>query len=140
QTRHQTAVPRETISGTILDPSGAAIASAQVTLSGTGGKTLAATKSSIVGAFRFENVELGRYDVQVEAKGFQKARVTVVLGAKPQAIHIVMTIASERQVITVQSGESSPQVSPEISRNQNANIIDRPALDRVPVFDQDYIT
>ncbi len=42
--------------------------------------------------------------------------------------------------MTVATGINVPTVSTETSENQNNNAIDRDALDRVPVFDQDYIT
>ncbi len=52
---------------------------------------------------------------------------------------VVMTIAVENQTVNVGAG-GAPLVSSEVVENQNANTIDRNALDRVPVFDQDYIT
>jgi hypothetical protein len=51
-----------------------------------------------------------------------------------------MQIAILNETVTVSNGDSSPLVSTENSENQNTNTIDRDALDRVPVFDQDYIT
>jgi hypothetical protein len=42
--------------------------------------------------------------------------------------------------VTVDTGENVPLVSTDTQGNQNTNTIDRNALDRIPVFDQDYIT
>ena len=51
-----------------------------------------------------------------------------------------MQISVQTENVTVATGINVPLVSTETSENQNANAIDRNALDRVPVFDQDYIT
>jgi hypothetical protein len=51
-----------------------------------------------------------------------------------------MQIDVLNESVTVATGDSAPGVSTDNSANQNANTIDRNALDRVPVFDQDYIT
>ena len=58
---------------------------------------------------------------------------------QPVNLRVVMPIAVENQTVNVRA-EGAPPVSTEIAENQNANTIDRNALDRVPVFDQDYIT
>src|SRR4029077_21230503 len=52
----------------------------------------------------------------------------------------VMQISVDTENVTVATGINVPLVSTEASENQNTNAIDRDALDRVPVFDQDYIT
>jgi hypothetical protein len=50
-----------------------------------------------------------------------------------------MPISVDTETVTVATGVNVPIVSTETSENQNANTIGRDALDRVPVFDQDYI-
>src|SRR6266581_4232923 len=88
------------ITGMVLDPSGAAIAGAQLKLTRTDGKTLATTMTSNLGRFRFENVKMGNYEIDVEAKSFRKARIRVVLGTKsPKPVRVTMAIASEPQVV-----------------------------------------
>lgn len=129
------------ISGVLLDPSGAAIAKAQVTLLGNKSELLAQTTSDDVGAFHFDNVAPGRYTMECSAEGFRDTRTAVtVTGKRITPLRIVMPISVETQTVTVATGVNVPIVSTETSENQNANSIDRNALDRVPVFDQDYIT
>src|SRR6202140_498346 len=128
------------ISGILLDPSGAAIANAQVTLLGNKGEVLVQTTADDVGAFHFDNVAPGRYTMECSAEGFRDTRTAVtVAGKRITPIRIVMQISVETQTVTVATGVNVPMVSTETSENQNANSIDRNALDRVPVFDQDYI-
>ncbi len=129
------------ISGTLLDPTGAAIVNAQVSLLGSGDKALAQVTTDKSGSFRFDHLDTGNYILDFQAEGFRPTRVNLNLTAKRQTpIRVTMQIAVLNESITVATGDSAPLVSIESSENQNANTIDRNALDRVPVFDQDYIT
>jgi Carboxypeptidase regulatory-like domain len=130
-----------TLSGTIFDPSASAISGARVTLFSSNGSLLASTSSTESGAFHFDNIAFGKYRLEVEASGFKLARLDLNLSAKSQTpLRIALSIATINETVSVKVEDSAPQVSTEISENQNANNIDRDALDRVPVFDQDYIT
>jgi hypothetical protein len=51
-----------------------------------------------------------------------------------------MPLAAVSQEVTVDAFDGSAQVSTEISQNQSSATIDRDALDRLPLFDKDYIT
>ena len=129
------------ISGTLLDPTGAAIVNAQVSLLGSGDKALAQVTTDKSGSFRFDHLDTGNYILDFQAEGFRPTSVNVNLTAKSQTpIRVTMQIAVLNESVTVAIGDSAPLVSIESSENQNANTIDRNALDRVPVFDQDYIT
>jgi hypothetical protein len=129
------------LNGTLLDPSGAAIAGAQVSLKNSDDTMVAQTTTDSSGTFRFDHVAPGNYRVEFRAEGFRDTRASVNLSGKRQApMRVTMQIAVLSETVTVATGDSAPQVSIETPENQNANTIDRNALDRVPVFDQDYIT
>jgi hypothetical protein len=129
------------ITGTLVDPSGAAIANAQVSLLASDGKLLARAATDTSGSFRFDNLAPGNYTLEFHAEGFRDARINTSLSAKPQIpIRVILEIAVPNETVTVATGVSAPLVSTESSENQNTNTIDRNALDRIPVFDQDYIT
>jgi len=136
----QAAVTRN-LDGTVLDPSSSAIPGAEVTLFSAVGKLIGTTKTDPAGLFHFEKIPPGKYRIQVQAGGFKETRLDLSIGTKSvQALRITLAIASRSEVISVQVEDSAPQISSDTSENQNANNIDRDALDRVPVFDQDYIT
>ena len=136
----QTPSPR-TLTGTIVDPSSSAITGARVTLFAANGSLLGSATSADSGAFHFDNIASGKYRLEIQANGFKLVRVELNLSSKPLApLRIALSIATINEVVSVQVEDSAPRVSTEISENQNANNIDRDALDRVPVFDQDYIT
>jgi Carboxypeptidase regulatory-like domain len=128
------------ISGVALDPSGAAIPRAKVILIRADGTLVDQSLTDNTGGFRFNHVAVGEYTVDIQAAGFRETKVSAVVGAKqPPSLRIVMPIEVENQTVNVEAG-GAPLVSTDIGGNQNANTIDRNALDRVPVFDQDYIT
>jgi len=128
------------ISGVALDPSGAAIPRAKVILIRADGTLVDQSLTDNTGGFRFNHVAVGEYTVDIQAAGFRETKVSAVVGAKqPPSLRIVMPIEVENQTVNVEA-EGAPLVSTDIGGNQNANTIDRNALDRVPVFDQDYIT
>lgn len=127
------------VTGTVLDPSGSAIARAKVVLARTDGQPFAETMTDATGAFRIEGAPAGTYLLNVKADGFQDFRRDLILKKKTSPIRIVLSIATEKQVVNVSADQAVPVVSTEVSDNQNANTIDRAALDRLPVFDQDYI-
>jgi hypothetical protein len=129
------------VNGTVFDPSGSAVPHAKVVLSRSDGRTLAETSSDASGAFRFEGVGPGAYFLTVQATGFESLRRDFLVAKKAiPPIKLVLSIATEKQLVTVTADQAAPVVSTEVSENQNANTIDRAALDRLPVFDQDYIT
>ena len=134
-------VPASSLAGTLLDPSGAAIAQAQVSLLAAGDKAVAQTTSDSTGSFHFDNLAPGNYILAFHAEGFLDARINTTLAARRQSpLRVTLQIAVPSETVTVATGISVPFVSTESSENQNSNLIDRNALDRVPVFDQDYVT
>jgi hypothetical protein len=137
----QDARPGLSIAGDVQDPSGAAIVGAEVTLLASSGEQIASKTSDNSGAFQFGNLRAGAYQIIVSQSGFQQFRQKIeVTSTSHVRLHIAMTLASTREEVTVEASSSSAQVSTEISDNQSSNTIERDALDRLPVFDQDYIT
>jgi hypothetical protein len=129
------------ISGTVLDPSGAAIAGAQVVLLSGDGKEVSRVTSDKDGGFQFEKLATGNFKIEVQAPGFRNTVAEVKLGSRqPSPLRVVLPIAVQNEVVNVAGGDVSVVVTTDVSENQNANNLDRSALDRVPVFDQDYIT
>jgi hypothetical protein len=128
------------IGGAVLDPSGAAIPGANVVLIGANGTQADQSVTDNAGGFRFSHVAAGEYTVDIQAAGFRETKTRVVVGVKQSPnLRVVLSIAVENQTVNV-GAEGAPLVSIEVGENQNANTMDRNALDRVPVFDQDYIT
>ena len=127
-------------SGMVLDPSGAAIAGADVILLSGDGKELSRITSDQDGSFHFEKLAAGTYKIQAQAAGFRDTIVEVKLGSRATSpLRVVLPIAQQNEVVNVAGSDVSLVVTTDVSENQNANNLDRSALDRVPVFDRDYI-
>ena len=127
------------IQGTVRDPSDAAIVSAHVVLLDSAQHEIARADSDASGAFHFDNLASGGYELEIQHEGFRTVRQAVAVGSRSQRLQIILPIAVTKEVVNVQP-EARNQVATEDAANQNANTIDRDALDRVPVFDQDYVT
>jgi len=129
------------ISGMVLDPSGAAIAGADVILLSGDGKELSRITSDQDGNFQFEKLAVGAYKIQAQAAGFRDTIVELKLGSRTATpLRVVLPIAEQNEVVNVAGSDVSLVVTTDVSENQNANNLDRSALDRVPVFDRDYIS
>jgi len=130
------------ISGTVQDPSGAVIPNATILLQPAAPNSSpyrAASDSN--GTFRFENAPPGPYNLVISASGFKDATIPLAVTAKrPTPLRITLALASQSESVAVRASDTAPQISTETSENQSANSFERNALDRVPVFDQDYIT
>ncbi len=129
------------ISGTVNDPSDAAIVGASVTLIGTDGQTVMNTLTDGRGGFRFDNVIPGEYELGIQKDGFRQIRIPLKASTKANPpVRVVLPISVPDQEVAVHADESASEVGTDMAQNQNANTVDRNALDKVPVFDQDYVT
>jgi hypothetical protein len=103
----QKASPRS-ISGTILDPSGAAISGAAVILHSGDGKELSRVSSDKDGGFQFENLGPGAYKIEAQAAGFRDTIVELRLGLRvPSPLRVVLPIAVQNEVVNVAGGDVS---------------------------------
>ena len=98
------------ITGTVVDPSGAVIAGASVTISSpeNGLSKIAATNSE--GVFSFSEVPPGRYQVEIRSPGFRpllESGLTVEAG---QALSLDLKMELDQQATTVAVTESSLHV------------------------------
>jgi outer membrane receptor protein involved in Fe transport len=94
------------IVGTVLDPSGAAVAGAKVTATSEDTGAVATAISSQTGAYRFSLLRPGTYRVVASAAGFKAANTTVMVGVGQivtQEIRLSLGAASETIQVTSES-------------------------------------
>lgn len=94
-----------TLSGTVLDPSGAAVAGAQVSIVNEGTGAARSTTSGAFGTYEFSQVAAGNYTLTIDAKGFKQSvrQRVAVLVATPTRLDITLQVgASEQQSVTVE--------------------------------------
>jgi len=127
----------QTVTGTAVDPTGAVLPNADVALSRPDG-TAMTTRTDATGAFRFDAVPPGRYELRVAFEGFQPTTVRLTVGARaPAPLRIALPLAGVTQEITVSN--QTPQVDTGAAANSDAITLDRATLESLPVLDQDLI-
>ncbi len=98
-------VDRGTITGTVLDPSGAAIPAADIVATQLGTNTKFRTVSSDTGDFTIPSVPVGTYSVRIERQGF---KATVSTGVAVPAggttrVNVALQVGSVAEAIEVTS-------------------------------------
>jgi Carboxypeptidase regulatory-like domain len=118
------------IVGTVVDPSGAAIAGATVTIVGTETGSHRSAKTDDAGRFNFPQLKPGLYSVKAEVEGFEpqiNESVSSGLGQR-QTVNFMLKLASAKGEVTV-TGEA-PLVNPE---NPNTSTtLNARALENLP--------
>jgi Carboxypeptidase regulatory-like domain len=91
------------ISGTILDPAGAAIPGAHITLTSTETGFTSTAESNPSGAFSFPGLNVGTYDLKVTANGFQTAvnKGLVLNISQTLRQDVTMTVGSVNETVSV---------------------------------------
>lgn len=115
------------INGTVLDPSGAAVPNASVTVKSTENGSTQTTTTNNTGAYRFHLLNPGQYNVSATAQGLQvQSHIVNVAVGQTSTVNITMQIASASQtvevtaepgVIQTDNGNVSTNISPEIIAN-----------------------
>ena len=73
-----------TITGTVLDPSGAAVANVSISITNTATGQVRDTVSNSAGDYRFANVGVGQYTLSATIAGFQKYSKTGIVVNVPR--------------------------------------------------------
>jgi hypothetical protein len=110
-----------TIVGTVMDPSGAAVPNAAITVTNTDTGVVLHISSSGAGEYIAPDIHIGHYVVRAEATGFKAAeRTDIVLQVGDRArVDFTMNLGTAQQSITV---ESSPIVV-QSETGQQSNVI-----------------
>ena len=119
------------ISGSVFDPSGAAIASAQVTLTNlsTGEKRVQPTNGD--GLYTFPNLFAGKYKLDVEKAGFKKTTRPEVVVDVQQAARIDFTLAVGQVSESIEVTTETPLLQPESS--SLGQVIEERKADELPL-------
>ncbi len=111
--------------GTVVDPSGAVVSNATVTLrNNVTGQTRSTTTNSS-GAYRFSLLQPGSYTVSASASGFSKAETTAVInGGQATVGDVKLAVGSSSQTVEVTSAAPLVQAdNAELSTNFGQNVV-----------------
>lgn len=125
----QATVP--SLSGQVLDPSGAAVVGATVSVTTPARKKLTLTTNG-QGAFELRGIPAGKYAVEVTAAGFApyKNADVEVSAERGQQLKINLEIQVEEQKVEVESEAPTVEVAPQ--SNAGAIVISGKELDALP--------
>ena len=103
---------RGTVTGTVTDPTGAAVVDASVVITNTATGVKRQTTSNSAGVFRFDAVDLGNYAVEAKAPGFSNMVQTgiVVEAARTVDLDFKLSVGSEAQALTVEASAADAQL------------------------------
>jgi hypothetical protein len=125
QTQAQSIISGD-VTGTVTDPSGAAIPGATVTLLNVSTNASQKTTTNSEGSYRFAFVPPGTYGITVNASGFQTQTRSgfAVTAGQPTTVSVQLPLAGASQTVTVESAGSFLQVqNADVATNYNAGMI-----------------
>jgi len=100
------------LSGTVTDPSGAAVPNAKVTITNVAMGIVTASFSNGAGIYNAPNLLPGNYEVSVEAAGLtqrQRARLTLTVGEK-QVLNLEMQVGAAAATVDVTTDASTVEL------------------------------
>jgi hypothetical protein len=102
-----------TIRGTVTDTQGASIAHASVTIFNASTNFTRKVETSATGAFSFELIPVGDYEMTVEAAGFRKADFKGIHGLVDQVVTIdpKLEVGSIKETVQVEASASLVQIN-----------------------------
>ncbi len=98
-----TAQDNATITGTVVDPSGALLANAKVSITNQATNQVRDAVTNSAGAYRFAGVGVGSYTLTVSAQGFQKYLKTNIVVNVAQTLeeNVSLAVGTESETVTV---------------------------------------
>ena len=116
-----------TVGGKVVDPLGAVVPNADVTLL-QDGKVVGVTKTDQEGNFSFSPVDVGQYLVRVEAPGFaqQESQPVHLAPARTVSVEVMLQVGTLRQQIVVSDTGSD---LPESQVGASVTVLDQSELD-----------
>jgi len=104
-----------TVDGTVVDPSGASVPAAEVTLTNTGTQEKHTQPTNGEGAYQFVNVLPGEYHLDIEKPGFKHFVRTNVMVQIQQDTHIDASLSVGQATETVEVTTETPLLQAETS-------------------------
>jgi hypothetical protein len=121
-----------TINGTVLDPSGAVVANAGVTIHNPVSGLDRSTSTDSKGNFSFPNIPYNPYHLTVSAAGFaQNAQDVEIRSAVPVTVRVELAVAGSSSTVTVEAGADLVENDP-----TGHTDVDRDLFDKLPLESQ----
>jgi hypothetical protein len=101
------------VNGTVTDPSGGAVVGAEVTLRNVGTNAEQHATTSDSGAYSFGAVDVGVYEVSVQAAGFKEflAKNVEVHVSTPAEVNAKLTVGATTDIVTIEASDVQVQTT-----------------------------
>ncbi len=107
---------RAALSGQIVDPSGAVVVNATVTLSSSQTRDQMKTSSGTTGLYSFAAVPPASYSMTITATGFAPGQIPLTITTQPRVLDIQLQLESASQSVTVQGEGLALQQTPAVGK------------------------
>jgi len=126
------------ISGTIIDPSGAVVPGVNLTATNPATGIQNTTKTDVKGFYSFPSLAVGRYDLKIEAPGFhEQERKGLTIDADSELRDdVTMTMAEKQQELTV--SDSAGEVQLETVSTQMGDVVNSGKMTAVALNGRSY--
>lgn len=120
------------VTGVVIDPSGAVIPDATVTLTREGTSVTFTTQTTSTGTYVFDSVQVGIYTVSVEKQGFKKfiSSANPVNVNQPATVDVTLEVGGVGDVVEVIGSAEQVQTS---SSGNFGNTVETRSLEALPI-------
>ena len=128
------------LSGTVKDPSGAAVAQARITLVNTALETKFSSTSDARGFYSFPALTVGRYHLRVEAAGFktsEKTNLSVDADAALK-VDVLLELGQKSDTVTVTSTEGTIETQVDRVATHLGEVVNEQQIEAVPLNGRSY--
>src|SRR5499433_3116175 len=129
-------VPTGTITGTVIDPSGAVIQKATVTLTNKDTGVSRVVQSTESGTYTAASLAPGSYDVRVEATGFAPMVRTIdITTGATTTVNLSMQVGTAKETVDVQA--EAPTIN--LESNTVQGVVSRQQIDNLPLNGRSFL-
>jgi len=132
-------VTTATLSGTVIDAAGAIVPDATVTLKNIDANVVRTAKSGLDGAYHFEFIVVGRYDLTVSHAGFKTETLTGIQLSAGESRDLPVHLSVQSVSETVEVNASAVAQIQTVNSDQES-VLPAADLNTLPVMHQDWTT
>jgi outer membrane receptor protein involved in Fe transport len=133
----QTEIGGATLNGTVLDPTGAAVPNAKVSVVNTATGLERTTQSSTAGLYNFSRLPVGTYDLSVEAQGFKSVKQTGINLSIGAVVTLDLNLQLGAAAETVSVNADVPVV--ETTRSTTATTVSEQQVRSLPINGRNFL-
>jgi len=118
--------------GVVTDPTGAVVPDATVTLTNEATKVSFTTKTTSVGTYVFDSVQIGTYTITVEKEGFKKfvSSGNVLTIGQPMTVNATLEVGQIAEVVEIREAAELVQTS---TSGNFGNLVEQRAVLSLPI-------